>query len=76
MNDVAWKETPGPVTAEMPIDAKPEEPEKETRRKIAIICSKGSLDMAYPGLILANAAPTCTPGGVARDQLSMTLISA
>ena len=30
--------------------------EKETTRKIAIICSKGSLDMAYPGLILANAA--------------------
>jgi peroxiredoxin family protein len=28
----------------------------ETRRKVAIICSKGSLDMAYPGLILANAA--------------------
>jgi peroxiredoxin family protein len=26
------------------------------RRKIAVICSKGSLDMAYPGLILANAA--------------------
>ena len=25
-------------------------------RKIAIICSKGSLDMAYPGLIIANAA--------------------
>lgn len=25
-------------------------------RKIAIICSKGTLDMAYPGLILANAA--------------------
>lgn len=24
--------------------------------KIAIICSKGSLDMAYPGLVLANAA--------------------
>jgi peroxiredoxin family protein len=24
--------------------------------KLAIICSKGSLDMAYPGLILANAA--------------------
>ena len=24
--------------------------------KIAVICSKGSLDMAYPGLILANAA--------------------
>ena len=30
--------------------------EQETGRKIAIICSKGNLDMAYPGLILANAA--------------------
>jgi peroxiredoxin family protein len=30
--------------------------EPATKRKIAIICSKGSLDMAYPGLILANAA--------------------
>ena len=27
-----------------------------TDRKLAIICSKGGLDMAYPGLILANAA--------------------
>lgn len=27
-----------------------------TDRKIAIICSKGNLDMAYPGLVLANAA--------------------
>jgi peroxiredoxin family protein len=25
-------------------------------QKLSIICSKGSLDMAYPGLILANAA--------------------
>lgn len=25
-------------------------------RKLCIICSKGNLDMAYPGLILANAA--------------------
>src|SRR3954447_17266590 len=25
-------------------------------RKLAIICSKGNLDMAYPALILANAA--------------------
>src|SRR5512144_3270958 len=25
-------------------------------RKLAIICSKGNLDMAYPGQILANAA--------------------
>lgn len=31
-------------------------PGPETRRKVAIICSKGTLDMAYPGLILANAA--------------------
>jgi peroxiredoxin family protein len=30
--------------------------EATTGRKLAIICSKGSLDMAYPGLILANAA--------------------
>jgi len=28
----------------------------ETDRKLMIICSKGSLDMAYPGLVLANAA--------------------
>ncbi|MEO7059875.1 MAG: DsrE/DsrF/DrsH-like family protein [Lapillicoccus sp.] len=27
-----------------------------TGRTLAIICSKGTLDMAYPGLILANAA--------------------
>jgi len=30
--------------------------EAQTGRKLAVICSKGSLDMAYPGLILANAA--------------------
>ena len=30
--------------------------EASTDRKLAIICSKGNLDMAYPGLILANAA--------------------
>ena len=30
--------------------------DRTTDRKLAIICSKGSLDMAYPGLILANAA--------------------
>ncbi len=30
--------------------------DEETGRKLAIICSKGSLDMAYPGLVLANAA--------------------
>ena len=32
-----------------------DEPES-SGRKLAIICSKGNLDMAYPGLILANAA--------------------
>lgn len=32
------------------------DPAPQTARKVAIICSKGSLDMAYPGLILANAA--------------------
>ena len=32
------------------------EPKPEPIQKIAIICSKGGLDMAYPGLILANAA--------------------
>lgn len=30
--------------------------EKAVDRKLCIICSKGSLDMAYPGLVLANAA--------------------
>ena len=30
--------------------------ESSEGRKLAIICSKGSLDMAYPALILANAA--------------------
>ncbi len=28
----------------------------QTGRTLAIICSKGTLDMAYPGLIMANAA--------------------
>ena len=32
-----------------------DDPESEGR-KLAIICSKGNLDMAYPGLILGNAA--------------------
>ena len=30
--------------------------DEDTDRKLAIICSKGNLDMAYPGLILGNAA--------------------
>ena len=40
------------TTFTTPIPAKKPEPLK----KLCIICSKGSLDMAYPGLILANAA--------------------
>jgi peroxiredoxin family protein len=32
------------------------EDETATTRKLCIVCSKGSLDMAYPGLVLANAA--------------------
>ena len=31
-------------------------PKTPPGRKLVIICSKGNLDMAYPGLILANAA--------------------
>ena len=30
--------------------------EQNEDRKLCIICSKGTLDMAYPGLVLANAA--------------------
>ncbi len=30
--------------------------EEDAGRKLVLICSKGSLDMAYPGLVLANAA--------------------
>jgi len=30
--------------------------EQSTGRKLAIICSTGSLDMAYPALILRNTA--------------------
>ncbi len=34
----------------------PVAPAAEPTRKVAIICSKSTLDMAYPGLILGNAA--------------------
>lgn len=30
--------------------------ENNSDRKLCIICSKGTLDMAYPGMVLANAA--------------------
>lgn len=42
------------ATAEMIVPSFGEE--RQTDRTLAIICSKGSLDMAYPGLILGNAA--------------------
>jgi peroxiredoxin family protein len=41
------------MTLEAPV---PVFEDEDTGRKLAIICSKGSLDMAYPGLVLANAA--------------------
>jgi peroxiredoxin family protein len=40
--------------SELPI--RPDFSTSATTRKVAIICSKGNLDMAYPGLVLANAA--------------------
>ena len=45
-----------PAHLETPAGAAVATPEAPTRRKVAIICSKGTLDMAYPGLVLANAA--------------------
>ena len=33
-----------------------EKPRYEPIEKVSIICSKGTLDMAYPGLVMANAA--------------------
>src|SRR5688500_6043626 len=44
------------MTTTMPLDVPNFGDEATTGRKLAIICSKGNLDMAYPGLILANAA--------------------
>jgi peroxiredoxin family protein len=41
------------LTTPAPIPAFDDE---ESGRRLCIICSKGSLDMAYPGLVLANAA--------------------
>lgn len=44
------------MTATMNVIAPNFDDEESSGRKLAIICSKGSLDMAYPGLILGNAA--------------------
>jgi peroxiredoxin family protein len=43
--DLGPAESPAPAAVTTP-----------TRRKLVIICSKGNLDMAYPGLILGSAA--------------------
>ena len=43
------------MTDVRPVPAFDDEPTTQGR-KLCIICSKGSLDMAYPGLIIANAA--------------------
>jgi peroxiredoxin family protein len=44
------------TTAPSPLIIPSFDDETDTGRKLAIICSKGTLDMAYPGLVLANAA--------------------
>ncbi|GAA1599594.1 MULTISPECIES: DsrE/DsrF/DrsH-like family protein [Kribbella] len=44
------------MTTTLPLDVPNFGDEATVGRKLAIICSKGNLDMAYPGLILANAA--------------------
>ncbi|HVS67099.1 MAG TPA: DsrE/DsrF/DrsH-like family protein [Mycobacteriales bacterium] len=44
------------MTEEHPYVAPSFDDDSEAGRKMAIICSKGNLDMAYPGLIIANAA--------------------
>jgi peroxiredoxin family protein len=45
----------GPVSEPLP-GLVPDFDDDAEGRKMAIICSKGNLDMAYPGLVLANAA--------------------
>jgi len=44
------------ATGSVPVLVPNFDDDTETGRKLAIICSKGNLDMAYPGLVLANAA--------------------
>ncbi|NLT56192.1 MAG: hypothetical protein GXX79_16885 [Actinomycetales bacterium] len=49
--------TPSPSSPDpAPAPIVPRFDDDETDRKLAIICSKGNLDMAYPGLIIGNAA--------------------
>src|SRR5580765_2343520 len=49
MTETTMTETGAPIVPSF-------DDEDETGRKLAIICSKGNLDLAYPGLILGNAA--------------------
>src|SRR5664279_5155309 len=61
MKEKTMTTTDIPVTTavDSPVAAPAIVPSFETEdngRKLAIICSKGTLDMAYPGLVLANAA--------------------
>jgi len=44
------------ITMESRPSVMPRFDDEDPGRKLAIICSKGNLDMAYPGLIIANAA--------------------
>src|ERR1700693_2567339 len=44
------------TTTESALAIVPQFDDEVSGRKLAIICSKGTLDMAYPGLVLANAA--------------------
>ncbi|MDA8395598.1 MAG: DsrE/DsrF/DrsH-like family protein [Candidatus Dormibacteraeota bacterium] len=44
------------MTTQVALAPVPKFDQGDTGRKLAIICSKGNLDMAYPGLVLANAA--------------------
>ena len=48
-------ETAKQIATETLVTPEPESAPEPIKR-VSIICSKGSLDMAYPGLILANAA--------------------
>ena len=50
---MSMTDTMEPTAAPMIV---PDFGDDETDRSLAIICSKGSLDMAYPALVLANAA--------------------
>jgi peroxiredoxin family protein len=47
---------PDTIETKTEAPAEPASERPEPIRKVSIICSKSSLDMAYPGLILANAA--------------------